>query len=218
MRSDQGTQSLSGTRRVVDRFRSAAICIAFFSMCFFSTCIGASAQESAGAVTSVTGEAFAVRSTQRRALAPQATILIGDKVGTGAESRVSLLLGRDTTLRLGERGSVVIDRFLMNAGGDITLNSGPLMFDRPSGSPPGRVRIRSPYGLIAVRGTRFFAGPDHDALGIFVERGEVTVQAGGRTVRVGAGLGTTIPSPGAPPEPVKRWKQARIVALFGSLR
>jgi hypothetical protein len=218
MRSIEGTHPLFGIRRAVDRFLSAAICIAFFSMCLFSMCLGASAQESAGAVTSVTGEAFAVRSTQRRTLAPQAAILIGDKVGTGPASRVSLLLGHDTTLRLGERGSVVIDRFLMNAGGDITLSSGPLMFDRPSGSPPERVRIRSPYGLIAVRGTRFFVGPDHDALGIFVERGEVTVLAGGRTVTVSSGLGTTIPRRGAPPDPVKEWKPERITALFGSIR
>jgi hypothetical protein len=213
MRSTRGIQSPYAHRRSVDRFLAAAIATAFFA-----TCLGANAQENAGAVTSVTGQAFADRSTERRTLAPQAAILVGDRVGTGPASRVSLLLGRDTTLRLGERGSVVIDRFLMNAGGEISLESGPLMFDRPSGSPPEGVRIRSPYGLIAVRGTRFFVGPDGAALGIFVERGVVTVQAGGRTVRVSAGLGTTIPGPGAGPGEVKRWAPERITALFGSLR
>jgi len=198
---------------LLGRFLSAAI-----AATVLATCPGASAQENAGAVTSVTGLAFAERSAQRRTLEPRAAILVGDRVGTGPASRVSMLLGRDTALRLGERGNVVIDRFLVNAGGEIALESGPLMFDRPDGSPPQPVRIRSPYGLIAVRGTRFFAGPDDNALGIFVERGEVAVTAGGRTVRVGAGLGTTIPSPGAPPEPVKQWKQPRIMKLFGSLR
>ena len=212
MRS-QIMRSLCRARPLSGRFLSAAIAAAVVA-----TCLSANAQEKAGAVTSVTGEAFAERSAERRTLEPRAAILISDRVGTGPASRVSLLLGRDTTLRLGERGSIVIDRFLMNAGGEIALESGPMMFDRPSDSPPQRVRIRSSYGLIAVRGTRFFAGPDHDALGIFVERGEVAVTAGGRTVRVGAGLGTTIPSPGAPPEPVKQWKQPRIMKLFGSLR
>src|SRR5262249_32507531 len=145
MRSRCRIQSLLG------RFLSAAI-----AATVLATCPGASAQENAGAVTSVTGLAFAERSAQRRTLEPRAAILVGDRVGTGPASRVSMLLGRDTALRLGERGNVVIDRFLVNAGGEIALESGPLMFDRPDGSPTPPVRIRRPYGLIAVTGTRFF--------------------------------------------------------------
>jgi ferric-dicitrate binding protein FerR (iron transport regulator) len=176
------------------------------------------AEEGAGSVKDVKGDAFAEASAARRALAPAAAIFVGDHVGTGPASRLTMLLGHDTTIRLGERGSVVIDRFLMNAGGEITLQSGPFMFERPAASPPLPVQIRSSYGLIAVRGTRLFAGPDGDALGIFVERGEVSVSAAGRRVTLRSGEGTTIPRPGARPGPVKRWPEKRIADLFSSIR
>jgi hypothetical protein len=176
------------------------------------------AEEGAGSVKDIKGEAFAEASDSRRTLEPAAAIFVGDHVSTGPASRLTMLLGHDTTIRLGERGSVVIDRFLMNAGGEITLQSGPLMFERPAGSTPLPVQIRSSYGLIAVRGTRLFAGPDGDALGIFVERGEVAVSAAGRRVTLRSGEGTTIPRPGARPTPVKRWPEKRITELFSGIR
>jgi ferric-dicitrate binding protein FerR (iron transport regulator) len=176
------------------------------------------AEEGAGSVKDVKGDAFAEASAARRALEPAAAIFVGDHVGTGPASRLTMLLGHDTTIRLGERGSVVIDRFLMNAGGEITLQSGPFMFDRPAGSPPLPVQIRSSYGLIAVRGTRLFAGPDGDALGIFVERGEVSVSAAGRRVTLRSGEGTTIPRPGARPTAAKHWPEKRIAELFSGIR
>jgi ferric-dicitrate binding protein FerR (iron transport regulator) len=176
------------------------------------------AEEDAGSVKDVKGDAFAEARAARRALEPAAAIFVGDHVGTGPASRLTMLLGHDTTIRLGERGSVVIDRFLMNAGGEITLQSGPFMFERPAGSPPLPVQIRSSYGLIAVRGTRLFAGPDGDALGIFVERGEVSVSAAGRRVTLRSGEGTTIPRPGARPGPMKHWTEKRIAELFSGIR
>jgi ferric-dicitrate binding protein FerR (iron transport regulator) len=72
--------------------------------------------------------------------------------------------------------------------------------------------------LIAVRGTRLFAGPDGDALGVFVERGEVAVTGAGKTVTLHAGQGTTIARPGARPSPVSRWSERRIARVFGSIR
>jgi hypothetical protein len=54
------------------------------------------------------------------------------------------------------------------------------------------LRVRSPYGLMAVRGTTFFAGPSNDVFGVFVARGVVAVTGGGRTVVLRLGLGTNI--------------------------
>jgi ferric-dicitrate binding protein FerR (iron transport regulator) len=176
------------------------------------------AEENAGAVRDLIGVAFAQAGATQRTLALQAPVLIGDHVSTGALSRLTMLLGRDTTVRLGERGSVVIDRFLASAGGEITLQSGPMLFERPEGSAPLPVKIRSQYGLIAVRGTRLFAGPDGNALGVFVERGEASVLAAGRRVVLRSGQGTTIPAPGAKPGEIKQWAPARIDALFGAIR
>src|SRR5215813_4528508 len=58
---------------------------------------------------------------------------------------------------------------------------GRCYFDRPVGGIPAPVRIRSPFALIAVRGTRFFTGPSNGRFGVFVERGSVAVTSAGRT-------------------------------------
>ena len=92
-------------------------------------------------------------------------------------------LGRDTILKLGERARLIIDRYLVDAGGEINLESGPLLFDRPVGAPPASLQIRSLFGLIAVRGTRFFAGPSNGVFGVFVERGNIIVSAAGSRLR-----------------------------------
>jgi ferric-dicitrate binding protein FerR (iron transport regulator) len=126
-------------------------------------------------------------------------------------------LGRNTTMRLGEQARLKIDRFLVDAGGEMTLRSGPLLFDRPQRSAPAGVRIRSPFALIAVRGTQFFAGPSNGPFGVFVARGSVAVTSAGQQVILREGEGTDFVSPGTPPTPVKRWAPQRIRAALASV-
>jgi ferric-dicitrate binding protein FerR (iron transport regulator) len=180
---------------------------------------GAQAQitEQAGSVEEIMGEAFAEARAQRRVLGPAAPLFIDDLVGTGPDSRLTLHLGRDTTLRLGQKARLTIDRLLVDAGGEITLQAGPILFNRPAGSTPAPTRIKSAYGLIAVRGTRFFAGPSADVFGVFVERGSVAVSAAGRQVLVRAGQGTNIPRPGDAPTPAAAWGAARVRAALESV-
>jgi ferric-dicitrate binding protein FerR (iron transport regulator) len=177
----------------------------------------ARAAERAGAVEDVTGQAFAEIDAVRRTLERAAPVFLGDDVGTGAASRLGMQLGRNTKIRLGENARLKIDRFLVEAGGELTLREGPLLFDRPSRSAPAGVRIRSPFALIAVRGTRFFAGPSNDRFGVFVARGSVSVSAAGQRVVLHEGEGTDIASPGLPPTPVKRWGAQRIKAALASV-
>jgi hypothetical protein len=171
----------------------------------------------AGAVEDVSGEAFAEAHAVRRLLDRLAPIFLGDQVGTGAASRLGMHLGRDTTIRLGENARLRIDRFLLDAGGEIALRSGPLLFDRPPGSVPAPVQIRSPFALIAVRGTRFFAGPSNGRFGVFVERGTVAVTSAGRRVILHDGEGTDFSAPGTRPTPVKQWQPERIRAALASV-
>jgi ferric-dicitrate binding protein FerR (iron transport regulator) len=110
-------------------------------------------------------------------------------------------LGRDTILKLGEQARLVIDEFLIDSGGEITLEGGAVLFDRQENLPPLQTLIRSAFGLIAVRGTRFFAGPSNDVFGVFVERGSLTVSAAGTTVTVRRGQGTNIARAGAASAP-----------------
>jgi hypothetical protein len=175
------------------------------------------ARELAGAVDDVRGEAFAEAQRERRKLQNAAPVFLADEVSTGAASRLAIHLGVDTIVRLGELAHLTIDRTLENAGGDLTLTSGPLLFDRNSGAEPRPVRIRSSFGLIAVRGTRFFAGPSAGVFGVFVQRGSVAVRAAGREVILGEGMGTNIAHPGDAPTPPSSWKQPRIDAALASI-
>ena len=178
--------------------------------------IPARAAERVGSVEDITGEAFAEIHTVRRTLDRAAPVFLGDDVVTGIASRLGMRLGRDARIRLGEQARLKIDRFLVDASGEMTLRSGPMLFDRP----PGRtapVRIRSPFALIAVRGTRFFAGPSNERFGVFVARGSVAVTSAGQQVILRAGEGTDFVSPGTPPTPVRRWAPQRIDAALASV-
>jgi hypothetical protein len=177
----------------------------------------AESEQKAGEVSDVKGEAFAEKNSVRRDLEREAPLFIRDQIGTGAASRLTMRLGRDTILRLGERARLVIDRFLIDAGGEIRLESGPMLFDRAVGGPPASLQIRSMFGLIAVRGTRFFAGPSNGVFGVFVERGSVTVSAAGQHVVLGAGQGTNVRWPGAAPTRPAQWRDPRIRAALDSV-
>jgi hypothetical protein len=176
------------------------------------------AADPVGSVEEVRGEAFAETRAQRRTLDRAAPLFINDLVGTGADSRLTLQLGKDTTLRLGQQARLTIDRFLVNAGGEINLRSGAILFDGPPGSARSRMQIRSSFGLIAVRGTRFFAGPSAGVFGVFVERGGVAVSAAGARVLLRSGQGTNIARPGAAPTRPAVWKPERIRSALASVQ
>jgi hypothetical protein len=168
------------------------------------------AAEQVGSVQEVKGDAFAEAEGRRRSLERSAPLFLKDIVGTGPEARLVLHLGSATTLQLGASARLTIDRFLVNVGGDISLQSGPIMFDRPEDGAPLNMQFHSSFGLIAVRGTRFFAGPSAGVFGVFVVRGAVTVSAAGAEVVVRAGEGTNIPQPGAAPSAPTPWGAERI--------
>src|SRR6266702_468097 len=175
------------------------------------------AADPAGRVEEIKGEAFADASNQHRSLEKSSSVYVGDRVETGAFSRLTMLLGEDTTIRLGERAHLLIDRFLSTTGGEISLLSGPMLFDRPSGSRTIAMKIKSPYGLIAVRGTTFFAGPSNGVFGVFVDHGTVVVSGGGSEVELQAGDGTNLNSPGSSPTAPVKWGRARIDAAIASV-
>ena len=173
--------------------------------------------QAAGTVEEANGEAFADMAGKRRRLERAAQVFVGDQIGTGPDSRLELRLGGNTAIRLGEKAQLTINRFLMNAGGEMTLDAGAMLFEKQAGAP-APVEIRSSFGVIAVRGTRFFAGMSNKVFGVFVAEGRVTVTSGGRQVVLRAGEGTDIGSPGARPTAPKRWGKARVDAAYASVR
>jgi hypothetical protein len=169
-----------------------------------------SAAEEVGSVQEVRGDAFAEADGRRRNLERSAPLFLKDIVATGPEARLVLHLGSATTLQLGSSARLTIDRFLVNVGGDITLQSGPILFDRSEDAAPVDMQFHGSFGLIAVRGTRFFAGPSAGVFGVFVARGAVTVSAAGTEVVVRAGEGTNIPLMGGAPSAPTPWGAERI--------
>jgi ferric-dicitrate binding protein FerR (iron transport regulator) len=127
------------------------------------------------------------------------------------------VLERKTSLRLGANTRVRIDQFLINTGGELVLDSGALLIDISSKLSKG-LEVQSPFALIAVRGTRFFAGPIEGIFGVFVSRGEVDVIAADRTVRLKTGEGTDIARPGDAPGPVKKWGRPKIDKAMALVR
>jgi ferric-dicitrate binding protein FerR (iron transport regulator) len=175
------------------------------------------AADHVGQVQEIKGEAFADANSQHRPLEKSSLLYVGDQVATGPSSRLTMLLGEDTTIRLGELANLVIDQFLSSAGGEISLQSGPMLFDRPSGSRPVPMKIKSSYGLIAVRGTKFFAGPSNGVFGVFVDRGSVLVAGAGAEVLLHAGEGTNLIGSGAKPTAAIAWSRERIQSAFDSI-
>lgn len=179
----------------------------------------ANAADRAGEVETSRGECFALAASSRRALAPAAAVFVGDTVGTGAESALGLRLGTTTEVRIGQKAQLRIDRFLINAGGTLVLEQGGMLFDRDAAKGgTGNFAVRSPFGLIAVRGTRFFAGPSNGVFGVFVERGAVMVVGVNQAVPVESGQGTNIARPGAEPTAPAPWGAARIAAAMASVQ
>jgi ferric-dicitrate binding protein FerR (iron transport regulator) len=164
----------------------------------------------AGTVRALSGSAQAQLEAAVRQLAQNASVFVGDRISTGSGTRASLALGAATELRLGAEARIRIDRFLVNAGGVINLEKGSVFFDRDPARETGPVNLRSTYGLIAVRGTRFFAGPSEGVFGVFVQRGSVALSGGGRQVLIGAGEGSDVARPGARPSTPRVWSAERL--------
>lgn len=137
----------------------------------------------------------------------------GDLAVTGSEGRAHLGLGRSTEIHLGPVSELRIDKFIAEIGGAIYLN-GAIVFDRDDTAPPIDLEFQTDFGRIAVRGTRFFAGPSKNAFAVFVERGTVTVSGGGVTRSLKSGQGVDLRNNTIAPGAVGNWSQSRIDDAF----
>ena len=191
---------------------------AFVAAPFAAECVLGEAYAAAvGEVTEVRGTAFAEFADGARPLSQGAAVSINEIIRTGEASRLKMLLAGQTRISLGALATIKIDRYLSELGGDITVESGALLFDKSTRLKQGEIKVSSPYALIAVRGTRFFAGPSNGVFGIFVASGSVSVVASRQRIVLNAGQGTNIAMIGAPPTPPTIWGAARIEAALASV-
>lgn len=172
----------------------------------------ARAAEPSGTVTALVGTALAGLEGIERPLTTGDLVRVGELIRTETGSRLTLQLGPATVVNLGPATRLRIEPHLAEAGGVLDLIDGGMVFDHVggAGAKARTSKVRSPYGLIAVRGTRFFAGRSRGVFGVFLAEGRVDVTARGRTVRLRPGLGTDIAAPGRRPSRPQAWPAGRV--------
>ncbi|OAP47123.1 FecR domain-containing protein [Sinorhizobium americanum] len=172
----------------------------------------------------VVGKAQTIRGNVRRRqgeaderLAAGGAVHDRDYVTTSTNSFADLALS-ETRILLGPQTELLIDSFIAGEGGTLELGLGRMIFDRPEGLPKVDVAVRTAFGMIGVRGTKFFCGPSRAAaFAVFVEHGAVNVEGGGIARTLTAGEGVDFDRPGAAPGEVTRWGQARIREAYASV-
>jgi ferric-dicitrate binding protein FerR (iron transport regulator) len=175
----------------------------------------AHAAESVGYVEAAKGRSTGLLSGSLRGLDPKDKVYLLELIQTYAGARLAMLLGGRTRVRMGERTRLKIEEGIVGRGGVVLLQRGAVLFD--SEDEGGGGTVRTPLGVIAARGTRFFVGPSNDVIGVFVERGVVTVTNRGGSVTLEAGEGTNLTSPDVAPTPPSEWGAPRIAGALASV-
>ena len=147
-----------------------------------------------------------------------------DELRTGPEGRLQVTFRDDTVLALGEKASVVIDRYVNDPAKDtgetvVQVTKGAFLFasGRIKELKQHTIAVSTPVADIAVRSTEFWGGP-LDKYGALVLKGEITVsnQPGSVTLS-GTGQGTDVPSPLDPPGPAKAWGAEKIARAMATV-
>jgi len=235
-------------------FRTSRAAAAFFGsmMLVQLSPLSASAQSTNGQA----GVAAAVRGnvTLVAALAPQPDrivgqalgsgdqIFLGDTIETGPDSGMQIMLLDETIFTIGPSAGMVIDEFVydpVTSTGQVTASivKGAFRFvsGRVAKETPQNMSVRTPLGVIGVRGTSAAGRVDppdangNAAASIVLlgpglannadERvGRITVTNGGTSVEITrAGFGTAIGGLGQPPSAPVRFPSDQIAALTSSL-
>lgn len=182
------------------------------------------ASDEIGEVIDAKGEVMKTQNDIETALKSGAPLINNDLIATGKKSFASMLLGSETKIIMGENTEVLLDSFLAEQGGIIELVSGDMVFDRPEGTPKIDLTIRTTFGQIGVRGTKFFTGKSRGNFAVFVEHGLVEVKSGKSIRKVGAGEGVDIATDaktrsmfGGDISQTKKWGKGRIEEAYKSV-
>lgn len=186
---------------------------------FLTICLVAPAQSAdrVGQVNKAEGEATGLVAGNTRNLAAGDVVFLQEILQTGSEARLGVSLGATTRLNLGELTRVRIDRGILDKGGEITLQRGAILFNKPIPGGGGMV-VNTPFAVVAARGTKFFVGPSNDVIGVFVQTGTVNVSNRAGSVDVTAGHGTNLTSANVAPTPPSMWGAGRIKAALESVQ
>ena len=105
----------------------------------------------AGQAEEVRGGAVARRAAVERPLSPPGEVFVGETLATAKQSRAQFRLGQDTRLRMGAETRVRLDRFLIDKGGLVVIDNGPVLIDKTPGTGDRPLELKGDFGLIVVR-------------------------------------------------------------------
>ena len=116
---------------------------------------------SAGSIRTLKGEVYILRDGQRLTAAMGTPVRVQDVLHTGPDGSVGLVLRDDTALSLGPSSELALKTFTFQPneglfGALIGMVKGTLVYisGRIAKLAPGSVRLETPVGIVAVRGTK----------------------------------------------------------------
>lgn len=125
---------------------------------------GSAAAQVAGYVKTVSGQASIVTAGKQMAAQPGTPLSIGDVVRTGADASLGITLKDNTMLSFGPSTTFTLESFLfapaqggLQLGGSLGAGSLHYVSGAIARLKPEAVKIKTPTGIIGVRGTRFVA-------------------------------------------------------------
>jgi len=123
-----------------------------------------SGDDAIGYVKTVTGQALVITAGQSVKAQPGTAVLLGSQLKTGQAATLGVSFKDGTVMSFGPDTELTVDEYLYAPAQDqlkLTARLGKGSLDYLSGViarlKPGAVQIKTPAGIIGVRGTRFVA-------------------------------------------------------------
>ena len=175
----------------------------------------------AGKVTYLKGSASLYQTGRSTAtpLAPDAPVFAGDEIETAAGAAVTVTFSDDSTVTMGENGTLTVEQYLPGKTPDAAPRKNHLQILRAAfayasgGKTSADTRIDIDFGSIGIRGTHFIRGMKDGQCWIYLHDGAITVKNGGGSVDLASGQGTRISGKDTAPETPAAWGEDQIAWL-----
>jgi hypothetical protein len=190
--------------------------------------LGSTAEEDlaqVGVIEKVENEAYIVVASAARPAYVGTPVHLKDELRTGENGRIKVVFRDATELTLGEKASVVVDRYVYdpdNGTGETALQTARGAFRFVTGRLKAlkqkSIAVSTPFANLAVRGTEFWGGPIDATYGVFLLEGEVVVsnQAGSVTLSQ-PGQGLTLTSADEPPSAPAIWPESKVARAIATV-
>lgn len=180
-----------------------------------------------GEVSRIRGSAYAQSDSNFRILEQGRPVYLGERLLTGRNTRVELILEDGSKITLGDRTEFVLDKYRFQPDQDIgtaTFNLITGVF-RAVTARIGKVsrpdfRVRTAIATLGVRGTTFWGGinffDDRIHVALLKGKGVYAVNSKGKVEITEVGYGSTIARGGSPTSP-KPWGKKKIDSAIASV-